>query len=488
MRIIASSRGALRASRRSRFLLPYWLTVILFGHLMPTGLVALGARTALACIAFLEVTVATGSSSHRYSNRLMAWLWSRRKTALFFILAGIVTFALEHYVEHVVNNGGETAGIPQTIFGAGYSYQKLVTTWPKRPVPRFSVLLYIDPVSDPTAKALGSNICDQRRYIAELLVRVAAQRPKVIVLDRYFPRDGCKAGGVDDPTELLKRTIAAVPRDIAVIVGMRLERKGDSNPTIRPSIAFDPGSAREAIVNIGRDTSRIALGWGVDREGLPSGEFVYGLALEAAFAYDNQLFSKYPELIQMAERGTQPHMTLVPPSEFISYRGSDFLCAKVPDKEQATGCKLLASDVAGGKARPDPSYVNGRVVFIGEAHNEIDIHRTALGPVQGMELQATALEAILNDRHYFPAPEFVNIVCGLLLLFVIDGVLKLPSGLAAIGAAGVVLLLTFGLLSLSVQYFNLYINPAAGFLALVFKGISWIGQRIDKFGEPIHAK
>src|SRR6266540_2582134 len=85
-----------------------------------------------------------------------------------FLVACILAYVLEHYVEALTAEGRHHPGLTQSVFDARGVYQYLVASWPRRLVPRYTVLVEIDPDADPTAVSLH-NICEQRDFLASLI-------------------------------------------------------------------------------------------------------------------------------------------------------------------------------------------------------------------------------------------------------------------------------------------------------------------------------
>ncbi len=75
-------------------------------------------------------------------GRRARWL---RKFVL-FVVACIATYGLEHTVIHyLAHSEGAATTLSQSLFGGRELYRSAVAAWPRRLVPRYTALVYIDP-------------------------------------------------------------------------------------------------------------------------------------------------------------------------------------------------------------------------------------------------------------------------------------------------------------------------------------------------------
>jgi hypothetical protein len=137
----------------------------------------------------------------------------------FFVAACILTFILEHAAESLTADGAHHPGLTQSVFNARGVYQNLVASWPRRLVPRYTVLVQISP-GDPTAVSLH-RLCEQREFLGRLLLAVADRDPAIIVVDKYFTTSRCPAD--NQGTLDLQKAIATVSARIPTIVGLRVD-------------------------------------------------------------------------------------------------------------------------------------------------------------------------------------------------------------------------------------------------------------------------
>jgi hypothetical protein len=204
-------------------------------------------------------------------GRLVAAL--RRSPALrvpvLFLVACALSYVAEHYIEHLSEQGKDHPGVTQSLFNMRGLYQYVVASWPRRLVPRYTVIVEIDPENDPTAVSLH-NICEQREFLSEFVSALSKYKPKVIVIDKFFTELGCKPG--HESTTKLQKAIAAVSRDTPIVVGLRINEQGvrkigdhEGWPVVHALGFPDAPKIREAIINIDNDSRRLAFGWSIIR-------------------------------------------------------------------------------------------------------------------------------------------------------------------------------------------------------------------------------
>jgi hypothetical protein len=417
------------------------------------------------------------------AGRRARWL---RKFVL-FVVACIATYGLEHMAIHyLAHSEGAAATLSQSLFGGRELYRSAVAAWPRRLVPRYTALVYIDPQADPTADGLAGNICEQRDYLAQLLPAIVERQPALIVIDRSFSRAPCRS---NDPTPRLQAAIAQASARLPVVLGLYIEKEeaGGSEAgvpvrSVLKTMALPVAPLlREGIMNLDTDTTRIALGWTVRREEGGAPAWVDGLALAAAGAYDPLLFEKYPRLRALVAARSNPYMSLIEPRDLVVFQGGDLLCAlAAPTARMQPPCaerRVSAVDV---------DYLRGRIVIVGERSPTLDRHRSVIGEggdVQGMDLQANALEALLDQRYFAPVPTWINYLVGFLFFVAIEAALVSAGGVVRtllwIAAAAAV---TFLLMSLTVRYLGFYVNPVTVSLpVLIVKLLGWFGELTYSF-------
>jgi len=422
------------------------------------------------------------------------WL-SIAKALLLFAVSCLVTFQLEHYAEDVLRRGEGPAGVSQTVFGVSGAYTALVTT-PQYLVTRRTLLIPIDPASDPTAAGLAGNICEQRKYVTDMLRALAAldKKPLAIVLDKDFGVGACSTYGPADPTSKLIETAAEVSKTIPVIVsviatGQKSNVEGAAG-VIAPSLVFGP-TVSEGISHFPEDSNKLALGWNMFDEKTNRLRWYSSVALEAAAAVENRIFQKNPSLKGLMESGQSPYMNLIPPgridvlfaAELICQPGASWFKGLLPER-----CKRFEEVKRSNPAFTSDSpvtrdYIRGKVVVVGERGLGFDRHNTALGSIAGLELQAMAIEALLAESYFMPVPYWLNLILGFLLFALVHWSLMHPKSLICIVRLLVVLAAFTIIVGVAARVFHIYITPAAGLLAMVLKLVGWVGERLGKLGE-----
>jgi CHASE2 domain-containing sensor protein len=404
-----------------------------------------------------------------------------------FLVACILAYILEHYVESLTSEGQHHPGLTQSVFNARGVYQYLVASWPRRLVPRYTVLVEIDPDADPTAVSLH-NICEQREFLADLITDLAERDPAIIVVDKFFTASGCKP---DHPgTAALQNAIGTVSGRVPIIVGIRVDnRRSPSStpgefawPIISPLNFPDAPKLKEAVINIDIDSRRLALGWTIRRNGKSEPEWSNALALEAAQAYDSKLLTKYPSLQQLVKFRDHPYLSVIRREDFTSYLAGDILCAS--PKQRSSMRDLCGRRDSRNK---DLEYVRGRIAIIGEISRDVDVHFTVIGRVPGVVLQANYIEALLDERYFKPVIPWVDYLIGFLFFVAVEAALHQRSALRGLGCLIAASAITSLLLFLTVRHLGYYVNPVTvSALVLGVKLIVWLSERIVRKGEAGH--
>jgi len=403
-----------------------------------------------------------------------------------FLLACVVTYVLEHGAHHAIAGHEANGPALRSLFGLRELYSLELSTWPVALVPRFTVIVHFNPETDPTARGLASNVCQQRHYLAKLLPAIAARNPASIVIDKHFTEEACT---LDAPTEELRAAIAQISTGRTIVTGLQVDDRQPpsatpgSRPAIVKPLAFEPSPAlRHGLVNLDEDPRRIPLGWTVreaDVEGWRN-----SLAVEGALTREPKLFARSPRLEGLKAARDNPYMNMIAAPLFTTLQASDFLCTdKLTAEEFAESCTRV------NRSDADPSYLNGRIAIVGETGRSIDRHDTSeIGNLPGTVLQANYIEALLADRYYWPAPEWLNYLAGFVFFVLLEAALALASPLRA--AAGVIALLVASvtMLSLVARYAGYHVDPVTmGVLLLAYKIIGIVHERITHYGREGHA-
>lgn len=320
-----------------------------------------------------------------------------------FLFACLAAFLLEHGAQHWVA-GDVDGGDGGTLFDIGPVYQFLVTAGPRKPVARFTVIVDDDPGRDPYYAALSGNVldyCVTRQALALLIEKIAAADPAVIVIDRTFLPNQCAPS--DRGTARLLAAVARAGASIPVVVGRRMDRDARR---LQPSLAFAGGKLlREGAIELDPDTRKMPINWAVHPAGAGTGgaDWVWlaTLAFQAASAYDEQLTERMSRPLLRGhgaypDDATHPYISFLRQDQLSTLRPVDILCGRV------------AADGRQGRqpCQPRPEVaraLRGKVVIISATGLE-DMHPSVLGTVPGFVLHANYIEALLDQRYFYPAP------------------------------------------------------------------------------------
>jgi len=403
-----------------------------------------------------------------------------RGSLLAAVLACLVIFGLEVLVESLLESPEEHGRSPvaRSIFELSGLYQRAVTVGWRKPEPRFTVIVELNVDNDSGLRGLtASNVCNQRPFLAALIVRLTAARPAVIVVDKYFGRDTCErhpAGAHD----LRKAVENARANGIPVVVGLKAAQgpgaaRAGGGIRIEPSL-FGEGSSvvDQAIVNIDNDSRRMALRWCgvVDSDGITQPDWCETLALKAARKYDRQIIVKYPRLKTLLQHGRHPYISFMRPEQFCRYAVlADGRLAKRGDRR----CPLDPDGTV------SVEYLRGRVVVFGETGHD-DVHTSVVGPVSGVFMQANYIEALLDDR-YFKSVPVLDYLFGIatFLSVTLIGVKLHGRPMLALLLITLTVTSVIGIVVGLILLGGLYVNPVGvSVLALLFDGshiaLSWV--------------
>jgi CHASE2 domain-containing sensor protein len=401
-----------------------------------------------------------------------------------FLLACLAAFMLEHVaLERMGGSGSQTS---QGLLGFRAFYVSAVSSWPRELIPRHTAIVHIESNRDPTARGLAHNVCLQREYLASLLPALAERHPAIIVIDKYFTSAGCIQAG---PTDVLLEAVAKVSARVPVVVGLNIDRSASpprgAPPLLEPPLAFKPSpSLREGIVNRDEVTlRRIPLGWTVRYDANDTGQWRDGIALATAIVREPRLLAMEPRLKKLRDERDNPYTSMIGQALFTTLRSGDVLCADETMRQRfAAACAQTAPGTV------DPSYLTGRIVILGETGPSIDRHDSTVdGEVPGSILQANYVESLLDGRYFLPAPAWLNYVVGFLFFVAMEASLRSRRRLGSLAGVVLLIVVTFGLLSLAVRYLGYFIDPAVSVVVLVLMLTAWVFEAIAKTGEPQHA-
>ena len=375
--------------------------------------------------------------------------------AMVFIAALGVTVASEAWLDTTLASQESIGMTAQAALKFSGLYRRIVAA-PRSPIPRYTVVVEIDPERDPGSVSLY-DLCRQRKMLAALVARVAAGMPSAIVIDKYFGTTECPG----NTNSTLINTLADVNAKVPVVVGRRI-----NGAYLEPSLFSTVPKLQDAIVNIDRDSRKLPLEW----QAFPSKEdmqrnqsFAWHetLALAAAKTYEKgHLAERHPRLAELLNPPPRnPYISFLDVGQFQPFRflAGYILCGReVKPGEDATACPAAPQAL---------SALSGKIVLIGDISSQ-DQHPSVVGQIPGIYLQANFIEALLDDRYYegFRALDFI---LGFLFLASLEIVLFVfrdswSRRLAAIGILALALLLV---LYIVITDFHRYVDPVP-FIAL----------------------
>jgi CHASE2 domain-containing sensor protein len=376
-----------------------------------------------------------------------------------FALACALTFAGDQLLHHSVETSGETHnGLTESLFGLASVYHWIVTSSPRKAVPRFASLIVLGPQASPAGVSLF-NVCQERRFLAALLETVAKAKPNVIVIDKYFGRSTCPA---DDPsTQALVRAARYLcQQHIALVTGRRVADGPLHDPAFRAPYPLDPALRLsdcqiEGVLNIDADLRRSNLWWASVEPLDGSGPPPPSLALASALAASPNLL-RAGRLKDWTPSSPPPYVSFVDPGQFAAstIAGRDAVCVSA----SAPGWRACSDEELSPRVR---ETLHARVVVIGEDVPGIDRHRTVVGEVPGYILQANYIESFLDDRIIRPTGDAVNWLFGLLIYALFEFLLwhhhhnRLRALLSVVGLFGSAMVVVY----LAVALCGYYLNP-----------------------------
>lgn len=426
----------------------------------------------------------------------------RRRSSLrigaIFLLACTIAFAFEEYLEPLIS-GGESGETHSSLLASRVVYERLVSSWPRVLRPQHSAIVSIGPTkeSDPLG-VTADNVCDQRQFIARLLLALAAREPREIVLDKYFGKDRCPA---DSPgtvalfaaMDQVSRSRARGGSGIPVVVGLRIQEgreaaqiDGQEAYAIDRPLDFDGPELNvyEGIVNTDQDFRRLPVGWTIERkEGKASWQG--SLSYVAAFLkLRKDTLNERPVLLgRLGNRLESPFISFIRPREFTVVPSTQVLCAST----LLTSAARQACTLGGGG--PALENLKGKIVFVGEFDRDRDWHSGFPEATYGVFLQANYVEAILDDRYFVAAGRWVDYLAGLLIFLGLKVALHRPKKWETAASIAAVALVTAMALFIGVRIFGVFIDPAGSTLVIAVMIISWSFEKVVHAGsEGQHGK
>jgi hypothetical protein len=355
-------------------------------------------------------------------------------------------------------------GITDTkYFQPAFLYQIVTKAGYRRPRSHYVRLVTFDPDKEP--QWLQGDQCASRFFEARLLDAISEAHPAMVVLDEYFPEDDCLkptlAAKQSDYTQMLRESIDRLSsKGIPVVIAeyslnrdeqFEFIKKGkldagskkleDWENLLQPRLHFDGENGGHPLVTYGIaaldvDSRKIPISWpeyesqpeldvakgGKDLAKSDHGPFEeLGLAAQAAKVYDtSQAFSD--QLDRLDARPENPFTSFLNEEEYIEFEAFDVMCGKqgaMIDKPQPDWTTCSHSSYAMGD-------LAGHIVLVGDS-SEIDTHKSVLGDVHGLVLQANYIESLLDDRVLFPTPWQIEVLASLALFIAIDLTFRLTK-------------------------------------------------------------
>ena len=382
------------------------------------------------------------------------------KLAIFIVLASYLTvYLIEEWVTHSM----AIQSVADSVFNLRTIYQKLITAGPRELRPNYTVLVDINPDKDPAYKKVTHDIGDPcgekgtRNTLAQLLDKIAEQKPAVIVIDKFFSNicDNNDPGLEPKPgTKKLAETLQRISQQTPIIVGRLahydIEQKIPVLEAVQPLLTSeDKPGIHDGIVNLDLDNRKMALEWQVKPDESRPSKKMPTLSFAAVKAYYEAESAqpatenpKIKELDKLDERGKNPYISFIERSKF------DLIPAGA----------LITSGSSDNFSR-----LRGKIVIIGESDNLYDQHDSVFySKIPGFILQANYIEAMLDQRCYKSIPQLDYVIgFGMFVAVYLCGQMfsELKTLRKLIGYLCAILVFVFLLLYLVVALLGYYINP-----------------------------
>jgi CHASE2 domain-containing sensor protein len=360
-----------------------------------------------------------------------------------FLAACVFVVVMEAFIEHVLLHG-DAPGVTQSIFNFSGYYQRVVTA-PRRPIPRHTVVVEIDPKKEQGVESLH-NICAQRLMIARLLCRIGAAKADAIVLDKYYSERTCTENAA------LLEAVRNVSEETPIIVGRKIDVDG-----LYLDASMKLGEAPqvvEAAVNVDPDTRRLPLlweAWGTEADKKRGAAMVRIKTIALAAAEASQADEGITSPLQ---HGEHPYISFLKADAIPRIPAGKILAAEFPNWQEGRFCP---------EERPVPELaaLRGKIAIVGEINKDLDEHATPAGPMPGVYLQANFIEALLDGRHYRPV-WVLDYVLGFLLLAAMYLILIAYHGewMKAVGLILLTIAATGAVVYLLIVFLHWYVNPA----------------------------
>jgi CHASE2 domain-containing sensor protein len=276
--------------------------------------------------------------------------------------------------------------------------------------------------------ALGEFRCTHREFMADLLTKVAAQDPRLIVLDKWYgriPPGVCTSGPAgNDGTPKLKEAIRTISDKVPLVIAVGAYNH-DEIQQFCPDLRSEDLKPEQVVLGeyeplnegIPSDRVKLALAWiGVDLRQIPLGWMAFSkctdvgrespkmwptIATAASELLDPNIMLTN-KLIQRQLEIDPPYTKLLPEGRFESVSAISLLCDKA-DK-YADWQKCGKEKAEGDKAALDS--LRHKIVIIGEKW--IDLHKMDETVFTGPHLQANYIASLLDGSILRPASRTTN--------------------------------------------------------------------------------
>jgi len=329
------------------------------------------------------------------------------------------------------------------ILSPDFVYEWMIGA-PEGPVEHISVIMLGNDSGSRTAtiNSAGSETkpiprpCQRRLYIARLLDVLAAFAPRVIVLDMWFDPESCSEENsrpLWDALDSVSKTIPVVSGmgsyDLSEVVsswpaqlaGVR-RRRSMLEPTelvLMPAInpvRSSSGQIVRAVVELDLDSRKIPLSWPVyrDFDAITDGakpDRIDSLSVVAvrAFAPRREVLKRVGSLdstnLPVTSASSHPYTSFLREEDLPIFRAEDVICSGVAVDDPSESCRSSGPTTLDLK-----KLITGKVVLIGLAGFGSDVHKSVIGDVPGVVLQANYVESLLQDRVYLSVPTWCQVL------------------------------------------------------------------------------
>jgi CHASE2 domain len=266
-------------------------------------------------------------------------------------------------------------------------YQSIVDPF-RRAFPHYVTVITLDKKREPAE--IFQDLCEQRRFMAKLVLRVAREDPAVLVIDKFYSPHACSE--LDANRALADALNYA---KIPVIIGdaSMTFPEHDQTLVLKPRMDFGSGMGiKYGLLRVDSDPRRLPLGWrvldaGSEMEVEMKPRWMPSLSLVAAQEFDPQIARRLESKGLMENH---PYTTLISESAMRTYSAIDLICqGRSRPNDNWKTCTALT---------PQQNHsLKGQIVVIGDIGKE-----TLIGGMPGVILQANYIESLLDFRYVAP--------------------------------------------------------------------------------------